>query len=170
MRFKHEIGRSQFEMGGLIMGVFKVFLGAALGAALVVVIVGTLAADVSVKKVRLEWHDIAQNDGNTMYSGLCASCHGVGGKGNGPAAAELDRAVPDLTVLSANNGGTYPHEYVANTIFGGSRSTAHRSLNMPNWGEQFMYVGPGWHSFPRRKLANDRVETLTDHIASLQVN
>mgnify|MGYP000104922827 FL=1 len=152
------------------MNGFKILLGAILGVVLATVFVGTLAADVNVKKVRLEWHDIAQNDGGSMYSGLCASCHGVGGKGNGPAASELNRAIPDLTVLSVNNGGKFPHEYVANTIFGGSRSVSHRTLDMPNWGEQFMYVGRGWHSFPRRKLAHDRVEALTDHIAALQGN
>jgi hypothetical protein len=148
---------------------FRILFSAIPGVVLATVIAGALSADVGVKKVRLEWHDIAQSDGGSMYSGLCAACHGAGGKGNGPAASGLDRVVPDLTVLSVNNGGTYPHQYVADTIFGGSRSVSHRTLDMPNWGEQFMYVGRGWHSFPRRKLANDRVEALTDHIAGLQV-
>ena len=152
------------------MNVLRVLLSVMTGSALMLAFADSAVADTNVKRVPLEWLDIAQNDGEAMYSGLCASCHGTGGKGNGPAARELERGVPDLTVLSANHGGSYPHDFVANTIFGGSRSTTHRTIDMPNWGEQFMYVGRGWHSVPRRKLANDRIEALTDHIASLQVN
>ena len=42
-------------------------------------------------------------------------------------------------------------------------------LDMPAWGEQFQYVGDGWHSFPRRKLAKDRIAALTGHIESMQL-
>jgi hypothetical protein len=148
----------------------KLLIGFALGMVVIVVSASALASEASIKIVELKWHDIAQNDGGEMYSNLCASCHGMAGKGNGPAAAELSRGIPDLTMLSSGNGGVFPKQFVAETIYGGSRSITHRNLDMPNWGKQFMYVGRGWHSFPRRNLANERVQALTKHVASLQVN
>ena len=152
------------------MNCLKTLFVVKLGMVLMIVSASALAAGTSIKIVELEWHDIALNDGSAMYSSLCASCHGAGGKGNGPAAAELSAGAPDLTMLSLNNEGVFPQQFVADTIYGGSRSITHRNLDMPNWGKQFMYVGHGWHSFPRRNLANERVQTLTNHIASLQVN
>lgn len=35
--------------------------------------------------------------GKTIYTNLCASCHGNGGKGDGPAAAALNPKPKDLT-------------------------------------------------------------------------
>ena len=149
---------------------FGISMGAVLGAALLVVTAGGVAADVVVKRTQLDWQDIAHNDGGELYANLCSACHGPGGKGNGYAAGQLDGGVPDLTVLTINNGGVYPQNRVANTIYGKYRTPAHNALDMPAWGEQFMYVGHGWHSFPRRKLAQERIATLTQYVGSLQVD
>jgi mono/diheme cytochrome c family protein len=145
-------------------------LGVLLGMVLLVVTTGIATAGTEVKQVPLEWEDISHNDGASMYGSLCATCHGAGGTGNGTAAAELDKAVPDLSALSRNHGGTYPHGYVVDTIYGDSRTLSHGGLDMPDWGKQFMYAGKGWHSFPRRKLASDRINTLADYVETLQVN
>ena len=144
-------------------------LAAALGALLLLVCAGAATAAVAVKRVPLAWQDIAHNDGGLMYDRLCASCHGAGGKGDGPAAYQLDNGAPDLTVLTVHHGGVYPEDYVTHAIVGDSRSRAHHGLDMPAWEEQFSYAGPGWHSFPRRKLAKDRIQALTLHVESLQV-
>jgi mono/diheme cytochrome c family protein len=40
-----------------------------------------------------------------MYTAYCAVCHGVDGKGNGPAAEALRVRPPDLTTLAKKNGG-----------------------------------------------------------------
>lgn len=74
-----------------------------------------------------------KSDGAALYSEFCASCHGVSGKGDGPAAKGLARAPADLTTLSARNGGTFPLMYVMSTIDGYSRAkTGH--LTMPEFG------------------------------------
>ena len=146
--------------------VFRVVLG----AALLVVSIGAAAAGPEVKRGQLEWQDIAHDDGAVMYDNLCAACHGAGGRGNGPAAAELEKSVPDLGLLAANHGGAYPHDYVVNTLYGESRSAVHGKLDMPDLGKQFMYVGRGWHSFPRRQLADNRIHTLADYVETLQAN
>jgi len=97
-----------------------------------------------------------------MYRAYCATCHGLDGKGNGPAAAALRQAPGDLTLLSKNNGGQFPSFRVANVIQGDAEITAHGSREMPMWGDVF------------RELKRDdslvklRVHNLTQYIASLQ--
>ena len=58
--------------------------------------------------------------GRQMYDAYCASCHGQGGKGNGPAAPALKVAPTDMTQLAAKNGGIFPENHVAEVIKGDS--------------------------------------------------
>jgi hypothetical protein len=52
------------------------------------------------------------------FADFCASCHGLGGKGDGDAAAFLDRKPADLTGLSARNKGVFPGTRVMAKIWG----------------------------------------------------
>jgi mono/diheme cytochrome c family protein len=52
------------------------------------------------------------------YATFCAACHGTTGKGDGAAAAGLDRKPADLTRLSARNGGVFPGTAVMAKIWG----------------------------------------------------
>jgi mono/diheme cytochrome c family protein len=52
------------------------------------------------------------------FADFCASCHGLGGKGDGEAAALLDRKPADLTGLSARNNGVFPGTRVMAKIWG----------------------------------------------------
>jgi mono/diheme cytochrome c family protein len=72
-------------------------------------------------------------DGRTAYLENCASCHGVDGKGDGPAARGLAVAPPDLTTIAARNGGVFPTDQVMSTIDGLDRGT-HFSAAMPEFG------------------------------------
>jgi hypothetical protein len=72
-------------------------------------------------------------DGRTAYLENCASCHGVDGKGDGPAARGLTVAPPDLTTISARNGGVFPTDQVMSTIDGLDRGM-HFSAAMPEFG------------------------------------
>jgi len=100
--------------------------------------------------------------GAEMYRTYCAVCHGVDGKGDGPAAPELKQALPDLTLLSKHNRGTFPNFRVSNVIQGDAEIPAHGSADMPMWGDVF------------RELKRDesivklRVHNLTEYIASIQ--
>ena len=138
-----------------------------LGTALFIVYASTAVGEVVIKTAPLEWRDIENMGGGEVFNELCAVCHGTGGKGDGPAISALDKGVPDLTVLAASNGGTYPHIGVENMIYGRSRTITHGTVDMPPWGEQFMYAGPG--TFPRQAYARNQVQALTTHIESLQV-
>src|SRR5262245_10354056 len=60
--------------------------------------------------------DVAQ--GRELFAKYCASCHGAGGTGNGPAAAAMRRSPPDLTGLALANGGVFPVERVGRIVDG----------------------------------------------------
>ena len=67
------------------------------------------------------------------FATFCSACHGAGGKGDGDAAAVLDRKPADLPGLSARNGGAFPGTRVMAKIWGytGGRDGA---MVMPNFG------------------------------------
>ena len=148
---------------------FHAVIAAALRTVLLVGVAVPVAADTEVRIVPLSWKHVSSSDGSELYANLCASCHGMNGKGAGPAAPAVDKGVPDLTVLCLRDGGMYSREELTHAIFGEDRTVSHRGLDMPAWGEQFQYAGRGWHNFPRRKLANDRIEALAVHVESMQV-
>ena len=56
--------------------------------------------------------------GAMAYMDYCAICHGRGAQGDGAIAADLPVPPPDLTRISARNGGVFPLEQVAATVFG----------------------------------------------------
>lgn len=97
-----------------------------------------------------------------MYRAYCAVCHGLDGKGSGPAASALKQRLPDLTLLSKKNGGKFPDFRVTGVIQGDAAIAAHGSRDMPMWGDVF------------RDLKRDestvtlRVHNLTQYLASIQ--
>lgn len=80
---------------------------------------------------------VSPSSGPEMFRQYCAACHGVDGKGHGPAASALKVGVPDLTVLTRNNQGKYPGRRVISAIKGDAALTAHGSKDMPVWGTIF---------------------------------
>jgi mono/diheme cytochrome c family protein len=52
------------------------------------------------------------------FATFCAACHGASGRGDGVAAAALERKPADLTGLSARNGGVFPGTEVMAKIWG----------------------------------------------------
>lgn len=75
--------------------------------------------------------------GAEMYRSYCASCHGIDGKGSGPAAPALKRPPPDLTQLARKNNGHLPDFRILRIIDGYEIIAAHGSRAMPIWGDYF---------------------------------
>jgi len=76
--------------------------------------------------------------GKNRYMDYCASCHGVDAKGAGPFAVMLTKKPSDLTLLSKNNGGTFPYDHVFEAIDGRDMiGGAHGSKDMPIWGGEW---------------------------------
>jgi len=81
--------------------------------------------------------------GSEMYAVYCASCHGVAGKGDGPAAYSLKTPPGDLTKLSASHNGKFPEAAVRSAIRGDANALpgSHGSKDMPVWGKVFLATG-----------------------------
>jgi mono/diheme cytochrome c family protein len=101
-------------------------------------------------------------DGPELYRAYCAPCHGIDGKGHGPAAAALNATVPDLTLLAKNNRGEFPAKLVRNTITGEEMLAVHGSREMPIWGPIFHQVEADVDR------GHVRVDNLVKYLASIQ--
>lgn len=101
--------------------------------------------------------------GKEMYTAYCASCHGVSGKGDGPAATALKTPPTDLTTLAKNNGGKFSSDHVYEVINGRASTPAHGSPEMPVWGPVFRELSSGHQAQVQQRITN-----LTDYIRSLQ--
>ena len=97
--------------------------------------------------------------GQAIYNENCAMCHGPGGKGDGDFAGKLLKLPQDLTVLTVENGGTYPRLRVTEAIAGKGRGD-HFSGAMPEFSEM---MGTG-------AMADARLEAVVDYLESLQVS
>jgi mono/diheme cytochrome c family protein len=104
-------------------------------AAVAAVLAASLSfADQSQSKVVIPVNKTAPTDGKQMYTGYCAPCHGVDGKGRGPAASSLKAQPTDLTELQKNNHGKFPDTHVIAILQFGADVPAHGSSSMPVWG------------------------------------
>jgi mono/diheme cytochrome c family protein len=80
-------------------------------------------------------------EGAEIFRHYCASCHGVDGRGHGPASVALKHGAPDLTLISHRNGGRFPFQTVKNIIEGKETGqSAHGNREMPVWGPIFHEV------------------------------
>lgn len=102
--------------------------------------------------------------GAEMYRSYCASCHGIDGKGHGPAADALKMPPANLTTLARENKGAFPSERVRNAIRGDITVAAHGSKDMPVWGNVFL-------AMTRSESTGEvdlRIYNLTKFVESLQ--
>ena len=100
--------------------------------------------------------------GPDLYRAYCASCHGLTGRGDGPAAPALKAKVPDLTLLARNNGGVFPSARVRKMISGDEVLASHGSREMPIWGPIFHQVEED------RDFGAVRLENLAKYLESIQ--
>lgn len=77
--------------------------------------------------------DVSAEAGAMLFAQNCAACHGSDARGAGDFGVELFTIPPDLTRLSAENGGVFPRDYVLGVIDGFERGT-HFSAAMPEFG------------------------------------
>ena len=101
--------------------------------------------------------------GPDLFQAHCATCHGPGGRGNGPTAAALKTKPADLTALAKNNGGKFPTEQVKKFISGDDASlSSHGSREMPVWGPIFHQVEED------QDFGNVRLQNLIKFLGTIQ--
>jgi mono/diheme cytochrome c family protein len=101
--------------------------------------------------------------GKETFLKYCASCHGEGGKGDGPTAMAMKDPLPDLTTLSRRHEGKYPAGYVSAVVKFGRSFAAHGSGDMPVWGSRFKTLDP-----VRDPTGQQHVDDLVAFLESLQ--
>lgn len=104
--------------------------------------------------------------GKQMYMDYCVVCHGVDGRGNGPAAVALKDQPTDLTQLASKNGGKFPDTYVYSVLQFGVETPAHGTKDMPVWGHALRSLGST--SPTADMLAQQRIANLTSYLKTLQ--
>jgi mono/diheme cytochrome c family protein len=107
-------------------------------------------------------HPTTAVSGKVLYGQYCAVCHGVDGKGSGPAATALKQHPTDLTQMSRQNKGTFPEEQFMKMMNGEVATAAHGSADMPVWGTDFR------NTTTSLTLAQDRIYSLMNYIEELQ--
>ena len=101
--------------------------------------------------------------GRDSFDRYCAACHGVDGRGTGPAASALRTRPADLTTLTERNGGSFPRQRVSSFVEGTDRAlSAHGTSDMPVWGSTFRALEA---SDARVKV---RLANLVAYVESLQ--
>ena len=125
--------------------------------------IGTSFANQSAPKVTIPVSKTAATSGQQMYSSYCAPCHGIDGRGHGPAAAALRTQPTDLTAISKNNHGKYPDTRVVTVLRFGSEVPAHGSAEMPVWGP---ILGKMNHTNAQEKEL--RISNLSRYLESIQ--
>ena len=103
------------------------------------------------------------NSGKEMFKSYCAVCHGVDGKGSGPAASAMKTPPTDLTGLAKKAGGQYPASHVAAVIRGQATTPSHGSQDMPVWGTLFSSISQGHEGQVQQRITN-----LVNYLETLQ--
>lgn len=80
--------------------------------------------------------------GRELYVAYCASCHGMEGRGDGPAAEAMRMRPADLTALTEKHGGKFPTVRVQRLLGGIEGLPAHGGRRMPVWGPVFLPLSP----------------------------
>jgi hypothetical protein len=104
--------------------------------------------------------------GPELFDRFCASCHGSEAHGDGPVAATLNVAVPDLTTIGTRYG-EFPAMLIRDVIDGrGIDKRAHGTRTMPVWGYEFWVEDGG--DVNAQRAVRDAINKLVDHLRSIQ--
>ncbi len=121
------------------------------------------AVDQSTSKVIIPVNRTAATSGQQMFTSYCAPCHGVDGRGHGPAASSLRTQPTDLTGLIKKNHGKYPDTHIVAVLQFGTDVPSHGSADMPVWGPILGKMSP---TNPQDKSL--RISNLSRYLETIQ--
>lgn len=117
----------------------------------------------------------APDHGKTEYESNCASCHGLGGKGDGPLSESFHARPADLTFLAKKNDGVIQAQRVYEVIDGRQEVAAHGPRAMPVWGRDYrshvpdVTLGDIQIYGLKDAVAHNKLLALADSLHRLQV-
>jgi len=100
--------------------------------------------------------------GSDTFREYCAVCHGIGGRGNGPAASALKVPPPDLTMLQKRNENKFPEDRIRAMLLGQRPLPSHGTADMPIWGPIFRHLEDP-------QVTTMRIGNLLTYIRAFQV-
>jgi mono/diheme cytochrome c family protein len=104
--------------------------------------------------------------GQRYFVRYCSACHGVEGRGDGPAATALRSPPADLTRIAQRRGGHFPVADITAYIDGRSEVLAHGHRDMPVWGERFgEIVG---HDMLGEAVVRSHLQLLIAYLQAIQ--
>ncbi len=104
--------------------------------------------------------------GRGQYVRYCASCHGPGGRGNGPVAGQLKQPPADLTSISARRNARFPDAEIARFIDGRTVVPAHGTREMPVWGKRFSEAYGS--DSTAEEVTRGKIDVLIQYLKSIQ--
>jgi mono/diheme cytochrome c family protein len=111
--------------------------------------------------------EVVDSTGQENFQRLCAACHGLTGKGDGPVAGVLATTVPNLTTIAERNGGVFPRQIIKKLIDGRWTIDAHGTRRMPVWGYEF-WIAEGAGDFSEMRVSKI-LDDLVNYLVSIQV-
>jgi len=110
--------------------------------------------------------DAAVSEGQRLFVRHCSACHGVEGRGDGPAAPALQPPPADLTRIAQRRGGHFPVAEIRASIDGWTVVLAYGRREMPVWGERFgEIVGGGSLG---EAVVRSHLQFLIEYLRSIQ--
>lgn len=116
--------------------------------------------------VSIRVNETPATSGKQLFVSYCAQCHGMDGRGHGPAAPALKMPPADLTMMSRNNQGKFPADHLTSVLRFGSEMPAHGSAEMPVWGPMLTRMDQNDNDHAKAEL---RISNLKHYIETLQV-
>ncbi|PXW68056.1 cbb3-type cytochrome c oxidase subunit III [Loktanella sp. PT4BL] len=113
--------------------------------------------------------------GEIEYMANCASCHGIGGSGDGPVAEVLTTKPSNLTQITTQYNGVYPADEVYRVINGLNMINPHGSREMPVWGPRYWESASERsssvpHDVDMQAMVHGRITALVQYIESIQAD
>lgn len=111
--------------------------------------------------------DLLVDQGRALFEVHCALCHGESAHGDGALSPELLTPAADLTRIAARRGGAFPAGDVARFIDGRLPVDAHRTPEMPVWGNviSIEVADPA----AREEVTRGKLSALVAYLRSIQV-
>jgi mono/diheme cytochrome c family protein len=110
----------------------------------------------------------AGGPGRILYLTHCQGCHGLDGRGDGPAAASLRTRPTDLTRLWQRYGTPLDRERLTAYVDGRGLLEVHGPREMPVWGDEFFEDAPPLTPNLVEGAKRHLIDVLADYLESIQ--